>query len=99
MTPEYIISEVALVTGVPAPAITGRNRSKHVCQARFLAVAALWEFYNWWTLKQTADFLNRTEHGTIIHARARHLQLQQSDPAYLALATQIYLNLDAYLSR
>jgi chromosomal replication initiation ATPase DnaA len=95
MTPEDIIAEVANVTGIPAPAITGPRRSKRISQARFLAAAAIREVYDWWTLEMTAKFLNRRDHGTIANARARHLELLETDIEYKALATAICRNLFA----
>lgn len=99
MTPEDIIAEVANVTGIPAPAITGPRRSKRITQARFLAAAAIREVYDWWTLEMTAKFLNRRDHGTIANARARHLELLKSDSEYKTHATQICRNLFARPSR
>ena len=99
MTPEEIIGEVALVTGVPAPAITGRRRNKYIVHARFLAMAAVREAFGWWSLQMTADFFHREDHGTIINARARHLELLKTDPIYKAHATQIRRHLFACPSR
>jgi chromosomal replication initiation ATPase DnaA len=99
MTPEDIIAEVVLVTGIPAPVITGKRRSKRITQARFLAAAAIREVYDWWTLETTAKFFNRLDHGTIANARRRHLELLKSDLEYKALATQICRNLFARPSR
>lgn len=99
MTPADIIAEVALVTGVPVAAITGRHRSTRIVQARFLAIAACRQAYDWWTLESTAEEFNRRNHCTIINARARHLELLKTDPLYKSHATRICLNLFACPAR
>lgn len=97
MTPEDIIAEVALVTGVPAPAITGQRRHQPICQARFLAIAAITHAFGW-SLQMTGDFFDR-HYSAILHARARHLKLLKTDASYKAHATQICRHLFACPSR
>jgi chromosomal replication initiation ATPase DnaA len=99
MTPEDIIGEVALVTGIPAPAIMSRRRTMSVCQARFIAIAAIRQEFPWWSLESTAAFFRRREHCTIINARKRHRDLLQTDSNYKALATQVCQNLFACPTR
>ena len=80
-SPESIIAATAAVTGVPVAAITGRRRNRHVAWARFLAIAAVRESCNWWTLQETGDFFNR-DYTSIIHANQRHTDLLTTEPSY-----------------
>lgn len=88
MSPEEIIGEVATITGVPAPAITGRRRTVRVVRARYLAIAAIQGAYSDWSL-QTLGALFRRDHTTVIHARRAHVTLLHSDPSYQSLARQV----------
>jgi chromosomal replication initiation ATPase DnaA len=88
MSPEEIITEVALVSGIPAPAITGRRRTVPIARARFLAIAAVRSAYSDWSL-QAVGALFRRDHGAIMNARDRHCQLLKTDPNYQALARQV----------
>lgn len=81
MSPETIISEVALLTGVPVAAITGRSRTATVVQARFLAIAAIREAFAWWPLDDLAAVFHRTR-GSMVNALTRHPHFIHLDPEY-----------------
>lgn len=87
-SPEDIIAEVALLTGVPAPAIIGRRRPVTVVRARFLAIAAIQAAYSDWSLQAVGALFNRG-HDTIINARDRHRQMLKTDPSYQRVARQV----------
>ena len=82
LNPETIIGTVAIITGVPAPAITGKRRSRRVCRARFLAAHALRVANDWCPLVDIAAALNRKDHGSIINALRQHAALMQTTPEY-----------------
>jgi len=88
MSPEEIISEVAIITGVPAPAITGRRRTVPVYRARLLAIAAIRGAYSDWSLQAVGEIFRR-DHYAIMHARDQHLKLLKTDPAYYSLARRV----------
>lgn len=92
MSPEEIIGEVAAVTGVPAPAITGRRRSVRVTRARFLCIAAIQSAHRDWSLQAVGALFNRG-HGTMAHAQIRHCQLLRTDRHYQALAKQVCVSI------
>lgn len=88
LTLSAIIGEVAEITGVPAPAITGRRSSNRVSHARYLAIAAFREEFSDWSLTETGDQFG-LDHTTIIHARKRHRELLTTDPLYHTFARQV----------
>ena len=87
-SPEEIIGEVAVITGVPAPAITGRRRTVPVVRARFLAIAAIMGAYSDWSLQSVGALFQRG-HDTVINARRGHLTLLNTDPVYQMHARQV----------
>lgn len=88
LSPEEIITEVALLSGVPAPAITGSRRATPITRARFLAIAAVREAYSDWPLQAVGHLFNRC-HGTIANALIRHSTLLKTDRRYHYLAKQV----------
>ena len=90
-SPEEIIAEVAVITGVPAPAITGPRRTTRITWARFLAVAAIHQTHSWWSLRDLANQVNRTDHATASHALQRFHALVNSNHEFRQLATELKL--------
>ena len=90
-SPESIIAEVALITGVPVSAITGDRRTSRICWARFLTYAALRQAFDWWSLPDIAAAVNRVHHGTVINGLKRFHQLSGSNPAFQSLAHELQL--------
>lgn len=88
MSPEEIIGEVAIITGVPAPTITGRRRTVPASRARFLAIAAIRGAHSTLTLQAVGDLFSRN-HGSIIHSIVRHRDLLKTEPAYQDLAKKV----------
>ena len=82
LNPETIIAEVAIITGVPAPAITGKRRSRRVCYARFLAIHAIRAAHDWWPLVDIAAAINRRDHCCIIYSLRQHAVLMKTTPEY-----------------
>lgn len=88
-----ILSEVALVTGVPVSAITGRRRTRGVVWARFLAIAAIRENFTWWSWEEIAAATGRADHGSAIHAVQRYQFLLKTDPEFRSLDARVTANL------
>lgn len=88
MSPEEIIGEVALISGIPAPAITGRRRTNRIARARYLAIAAIQSAYSDYTLETVGEIFRR-DHNTIAHASRRHRQLLKTDHSYQTIARQV----------
>lgn len=92
MSHEEIIGEVATITGVPAPAITGRRRTLAVSRARWLAIAAIRGADSSATFMQLGALFRR-HHTAIIKATHGHRKLLKTDPNYQALARQVCLSI------
>ena len=86
-----IIAEVACLTGVPAPAITGPRRADRICFARFLTVAAIRQAYPRFSLRDIAECVGRTDHGTTINALRRFSDLCHTDRHFRANAQALNL--------
>lgn len=89
-TPSEIIGLVACVTGVPAPAITGRRRTNQVVWARFLTVAKLRQTFTWWSLTEIGHEIGR-DHGSITHALKQYRRLIMQETAFRSFATELGL--------
>ncbi len=88
MSPEEIIGEVSTITGIPAPAITGRRRTVRVTRARFLSIAAIQSAHKDWSLEAVGALFNRG-YSTMSKAQIRHCQLLRADRNYQSLAKQV----------
>lgn len=89
-SPESIIAEVALITGVPAPVITGTRRTSRVVWARWLAIAAIRKSFNWLSLQDIGDVMNR-DYTSISYALKQIPSLLETSPTFRALARELQL--------
>lgn len=86
LSPSEIIGQVACVSGVTAPAITGGRRTSAVCRARFLAVAAIHEVWPWFSMYELAAAVGRGDHGTAVNAIRQTQRLMSTDTEFRAQA-------------
>lgn len=93
---QEIIGEVACATGVPAPAITGKRKTRDIIRARFLAYAAARVAYPRYSLDLLALAFERLCHGTMINAFRRYSDLYERDQEFRAIARE--LNLPSFVA-
>ena len=89
-SPAPIIGEVAALTGVPAPAITGKGRSASIVAARYLAIAAVKKHFPWWSCTDLGKALD-CHHTTILHATKQHAKMLKAFPEYRSIAIELGL--------
>jgi chromosomal replication initiation ATPase DnaA len=90
-SPQQLIGDVAIVTGVSAPAISGRRKTNAIVFARHLAIAAIRRQYPHLSLTELASFVGRTNHGTAINALRQFQNLSETSPPFRALAAELNL--------
>jgi chromosomal replication initiation ATPase DnaA len=86
-----IIGEVAVATGIPAPAITGCRRTDGIVFARFLAVAAIRQAFPHMSLVELAEAVGRRDHGTAHNALRQFQNLCKTSPHFLSVARRLNL--------
>ena len=91
MPPSEILAIVADVTGVSVNQITGRRRSRRVCTARFLAMAAISHAFPRWARVDVAECVGKADHGTIYHGIIRYRDLHDSCAEFRRLADALGL--------
>lgn len=93
MSPERIISTVSALTGVAAPAITGKRRTARVSMARTIAFGAMNYAYDWWSQQELAESLGKKCHGTGQHALKSFAKNYERCPRFRAQADEVFQEL------
>jgi chromosomal replication initiation ATPase DnaA len=86
-----IIADVAATTGVSTPALLGHRRTKAICRARFLAIAAIKHSRPSITLLELSEWLGKKDHATAYNALLRFRDLYDTCPTFRADATELGL--------
>jgi chromosomal replication initiation ATPase DnaA len=92
MTTREIIGQVAIITGVPVGAITGRRRTRTIIIARTLALATIARESSWMTTSQITEIFGQT-HTNFCHSTRRHQLWLATDPTYRRLWTNLQSDL------
>ena len=88
MSVATVLLKIAEATGIPALSITGPERTRRVCYARFLAMAGIRVSHPSWALVDISEAVGRGDHGTIYHGLNRYRELYDTDREFRRLALE-----------
>ncbi len=90
MNKEEIIQHIAEVFEIPPPAISGKIKTRRVMWARWMAVKALYYYFDWWPLVDLARAVGKKDHSQALHSMRRFDEFYANDAGFKKLADQIF---------